>query len=119
MGKGKTYVVFQGFTPGIYNSWESCREQVSGFKSATFRSFPTQEEAKEAYAAHLSNKVGTPPQAANNKDEPPTAPLTDKESSDAPEGPSCNLGTKRHRIEAILFRIQHDVDLIKNILDEA
>jgi len=46
--KQKFYVVWQGFKPGIYNSWEACKKQVTGFDGAQFKSFSTKEEANLA-----------------------------------------------------------------------
>lgn len=45
----KWYVVWQGRDPGIYQTWAECNKQVEGFKGAKFKSFPTREEAKEAF----------------------------------------------------------------------
>lgn len=42
----KYYVVWTGYTPGIYESWEECQKQIKGFKGAKFKSFKTLEEAK-------------------------------------------------------------------------
>ncbi|MCI8591812.1 MAG: reverse transcriptase-like protein [Lachnospiraceae bacterium] len=44
----KFYAVRKGKTPGIYTSWDLCREQVRGFSGAEYKGFPTMEEA-EAY----------------------------------------------------------------------
>ena len=47
--KKKYYVVWRGVTPGIYESWEACQQQVSGFDGAQFKSFLTLEEAEQAF----------------------------------------------------------------------
>lgn len=47
----KYYVVWQGVTPGIYESWAECQLQVKGYKDAAYRSFKTREEAENAFAA--------------------------------------------------------------------
>ncbi len=49
MAKSKFYVVWHGVTPGIYTSWEECKEQVIGCEGAIYKGFPTLEEAEEAY----------------------------------------------------------------------
>lgn len=49
MAKSKYYVVWHGVTPGIYTSWEECKEQVIGCEGAIYKGFPTLEEAEEAY----------------------------------------------------------------------
>ena len=45
----KYYVVWSGVTPGIYEDWASCKEQIDQQKNARYKSFPTREEAEEAY----------------------------------------------------------------------
>ena len=47
--KPKYYVVWRGFRPGIYNSWEVCKEQITGYERAQFKSFATLEEARQAF----------------------------------------------------------------------
>ena len=46
MSKVKYYAVKKGKTPGIYMSWDECRENVSGFSGAEYKSFGTIEEAR-------------------------------------------------------------------------
>jgi ribonuclease HI len=48
-GKKKYYVVWAGFQPGIYDSWESCKKQVIGFEGAKYKSFTSLEDAEEAF----------------------------------------------------------------------
>lgn len=45
----KFYVVWTGRAPGIYDSWEDCREQVDGFPDARYKAFNNQDEATEAF----------------------------------------------------------------------
>jgi ribonuclease HI len=47
--RSKFYVVWEGHAPGIYDSWEECQLQTSGYPGAKFKSFPTLEAATEAY----------------------------------------------------------------------
>ena len=44
----KFYVVWIGLNPGVYDSWEACRQQVEGWKGAVYKGFATREEAEEA-----------------------------------------------------------------------
>ncbi|GAB1604283.1 ribonuclease H1 [Argonauta hians] len=39
------YAVKKGRTPGVYNTWTECQEQVNGFYGAKFKKFNTEEEA--------------------------------------------------------------------------
>lgn len=52
MAKKNWYVVKKGKTPGIYSTWEECREQVIGFPGALYKGFVTKEEA-ELYAGSI------------------------------------------------------------------
>lgn len=62
-GKSKYYVVWNGHTPGIYNSWTDCQLQIKGFPNAKFKAFKTKGEAEAAYheshSDHISQKVGS------------------------------------------------------------
>lgn len=49
MQSNKYYVVWKGFAPGVYDSWEEAEIQVSGFPDASYRAFKTQEAAIEAF----------------------------------------------------------------------
>ncbi len=42
-------MVWRGFRPGIYKSWEACKEQVMGFERAQYKSFSSMEEAQKAF----------------------------------------------------------------------
>lgn len=45
----KYYVVWKGFAPGVYDSWEEAEIQVSGYPEASYRSFSSLEAAVEAF----------------------------------------------------------------------
>ena len=47
--KSKYYVVWKGFKPGIYTSWEECQKQITGFEKALYKSFESPEEAQQAF----------------------------------------------------------------------
>lgn len=42
----KYYAVKKGKKPGIYNNWQTCKENVYGFSGAVYKSFQTLEEAQ-------------------------------------------------------------------------
>lgn len=48
MKKPKFYVVWKGRQTGIFNSWEACSEQVSGYSGAEFKAFESLPAAKAA-----------------------------------------------------------------------
>ena len=49
MAKKKYYVVWEGVTPGIYDSWSNCQLQIKGYEGAKYKSFLSKEEAEKAY----------------------------------------------------------------------
>ena len=46
MAQKKYYAVKIGKVPGVYETWDKCKEQVHGFPGAIFKSFPSREEAE-------------------------------------------------------------------------
>lgn len=48
MAQQKFYVVWIGVNPGVYDSWEDCKQQVEGWKGAVYKGFDTRQEADEA-----------------------------------------------------------------------
>lgn len=57
----KFYAVRRGLRPGIYTDWDTCKQQVTGFKGAEYKGFPTRAEA-EAYikgdGAGIQTRIG-------------------------------------------------------------
>ncbi|MCB5238993.1 viroplasmin family protein [Niallia circulans] len=49
MAGKKYYVVWNGRKAGIFSTWAECERQTKGFKGASFKSFPTLEEAEKAF----------------------------------------------------------------------
>ncbi len=45
----KYYIVWEGRTPGVFDNWAQCKEQVDGFEAAKYKSFTSKAEAEEAY----------------------------------------------------------------------
>ncbi len=64
MAKKKYYVVWDGRETGVYSSWEACKEQVSGYPGAVYKSFNSEELANEAFyddsKEHVGNKKKKP-----------------------------------------------------------
>jgi len=52
----KFYAVRVGKKPGIYESWDECKDNVHGYPAAEYKSFPTMEEAK-AYIGNSNMTV--------------------------------------------------------------
>lgn len=49
MARRKFYVVFAGYQPGIYDSWEECKTQVDGYKGASYKAYDSCEAATNAF----------------------------------------------------------------------
>jgi ribonuclease HI len=54
----KYYVVWKGIKPGIYSTWNDCRQQIQGFTGALYKAFPTIEEAEKAFGHNAWNYIG-------------------------------------------------------------
>lgn len=55
MAKKKYYVVWSGNKTGVFETWDDCKKQVHGVQGARFKSFPTKQEADDAFdAGHAS-----------------------------------------------------------------
>lgn len=55
--KRKYYVVWQGLSPGIYDSWEECQAQVEGFSGARYKAFPDIESATAAFRGSYEDQA--------------------------------------------------------------
>ncbi|KAL2162577.1 hypothetical protein VTH06DRAFT_7491 [Thermothelomyces fergusii] len=64
MSEQKYYAVRAGFKPGVYTTWAICRQQITGFKGAQFKSFLNYEDAS-AFAA------GRDPPSGSSESKPP------------------------------------------------
>ena len=58
MAKKKYYVVWDGRETGVFDSWESCKEQVAGYPGAVYKSFGSEDQAHEAYYEDSKSHVG-------------------------------------------------------------
>lgn len=56
----KFYAVKNGKIPGIYKSWNECKEQVEGFSGAVYKSFKTLNEANDFINADNPAKKSNP-----------------------------------------------------------
>ena len=52
----KFYAVKKGKKTGIFSTWDECKEQVTGFKGAVYKSFKTLSEA-EAFLERNEEKI--------------------------------------------------------------
>ena len=56
--KKKYYVVWKGHNPGIYESWDECKRQVSGVEGAQYKAFADREEAETAFKGFYESYKG-------------------------------------------------------------
>lgn len=66
MAKQKFYVVWEGVSTGVFDSWTACQLQIKGYEGAKFKSFDSLAEAEKAYTSSPYNYLGK-----NSKDAPP------------------------------------------------
>ena len=63
----KYYAVKKGRKTGVFETWDECKQSVSGFSGAAYKSFTTREEASAFVNGTKSN---------NDKEEPCISPAT-------------------------------------------
>lgn len=56
--KKRYYVVWVGRETGIFETWEDCNKQVSGFPKAVYKSFKTRQLAEEAFTSPSKEFIG-------------------------------------------------------------
>lgn len=56
--KQKYYVVWQGHKNGIFNSWDACKNQITNYKGAKYKSFKDKETAEKAYKGNYEDYIG-------------------------------------------------------------
>lgn len=57
MASRKFYVVWQGLSPGIYDTWEEAKAQVEGFAGARYKGFNSIEEATAAFRGSYEDQA--------------------------------------------------------------
>ncbi len=67
MAKQKFYVVWKGRKTGIFNTWDACAAQVSGYAGAEFKAFESREAAQAAFRSEYAEFKGQPSSAGNWK----------------------------------------------------
>jgi len=58
MAKKKFYVVWNGHTKGVFNSWDVCKKQISNFTGAQYKSFASKEAAEIAFKGNYKDYIG-------------------------------------------------------------
>lgn len=53
----KFYGVKVGKNPGVYETWEDCKSEITGFKGAVYKAFKSREEAEE-YVFEIAEQFG-------------------------------------------------------------
>lgn len=96
----KFYVVWIGLNPGIYESWEACKQQVEGWKGAVYKGFDTREEAEKAINEPPENFIEkkTPEQkGGRKKKEKPLPPEVIRQALAVDAACSGNPGQMEYR----------------------
>lgn len=65
--KRKFYVVWKGYSPGIYDSWEECKLQVEGYAGAEYKSYDSQDAATKAYRGDYKEQMALLKSIANHR----------------------------------------------------
>ena len=68
------YAVARGVQPGIYSTWDECKEQVNGFKGASFQKFKSEEDARSFIIQH-GDPDKLPPDFVSQNKQPDLIPF--------------------------------------------
>ncbi len=60
----KVYAVRKGRAPGLYDTWEACRQQITGYSGAEYKGFASREEAKRYLDGEGPGTEGSDTEAA-------------------------------------------------------
>ncbi len=66
----KYYVVWEGRSTGVFDSWEECKLQTEGHPGARYKAFPTKEAAVRAFRGNPDDHIGIIKAIASHKAEP-------------------------------------------------
>lgn len=77
--KKKYYTVWEGNTPGVYDSWDACKAQIQGYPNARYKSFKSREAAEEAFRESFADHISQGSPGAPKKK---TKPRADKSEAD-------------------------------------
>lgn len=56
--KKKYYTVWKGHHPGVFESWDDCKAQITHFEGAQYKSFENFDEAKKAFQGNYKDFIG-------------------------------------------------------------
>ncbi len=56
-GKKKYYTVWKGHKTGVFETWNTCKEQITNFQGAQYKSFLTLEAAKNAFKGNYKDYI--------------------------------------------------------------
>lgn len=56
--KNNFFVVWKGYSPGIYKTWEDCQKQINGYPNARYKGFQTLPAAEKAFTEGYENYWG-------------------------------------------------------------
>ena len=52
----RCYVVFRGRVPGVYDHWDECSKQVTGFRGNSYKYYNTRAAAEARWFIHLEEQ---------------------------------------------------------------
>lgn len=99
MANFKYYVVWEGHAPGIYESWEDCKQQITGYSGAKYKSFSSLEAATKAFRDNYDDHIGALQTVARVLKEESKAPVRPIEPESLAVDAACsgNPGPMEYR----------------------
>jgi ribonuclease HI len=65
--KQKFYVVWKGHSPGIYQTWAECQQQIKNYTGAQYKAFPNLAQAEVALKGNVWDYIGKKESGSRSK----------------------------------------------------
>ena len=111
MGK-KFYAVKQGLKPGVYTTWDECKDNVHGHPGAIYKSFPTLEEALRFVGIQQEESTNVEPSNSGTI-------ATDGEKAVAYVDGSYNVANGQYSCGVVLFHHGKEEHIAERGTDES
>ena len=112
---GKFYAVKKGRVPGIYKSWEDCKQQIDGHSSAVYKSFKTSEEAAVFMGWTKGNHIIKKHEKSTSQE---ISAKPDEKTIIAYVDGSYNIATKEYGYGAVIITKDGEIELYEKGVDE-
>lgn len=81
--KAKYYVVWKGRKPGVYHTWEECKNEISNFENAQYKSYDNLSQAEKAFSEKAEKHLYAKSQPKQKINPTSSRPIIESIATDA------------------------------------